>query len=111
MADNFTTNPGTGGQTFASDDIAGVQYPISKIAFGAPDSVTQVSLVNPLPVAFTSQALTDAQLRAAPVPFTANALPLPSDAATLPGCGEEPRAGAPIARQGPGWPVRAGLSW
>ena len=38
MADNFATNPGSGGSTFASDDVGGVQYPRIKIAVG-PDGV------------------------------------------------------------------------
>lgn len=38
MADNFETNAATGGVTFASDDVAGVHYPISKLAFGALDA-------------------------------------------------------------------------
>ncbi len=51
MADNVTTNPGTGGETFATDDIAGVQYPRSKITLGA-DGVNDgdVSATNPMPV-------------------------------------------------------------
>jgi hypothetical protein len=40
MANNFTANPGAGGVTFASDDVAGAHYPISKIAYGAEDSAT-----------------------------------------------------------------------
>lgn len=36
MADNVIANAGSGGATFASDDIAGVQYPRSKVVWG-PD--------------------------------------------------------------------------
>ena len=68
MADNFTSDPASGGQTFASDDIGGVQYPIGKLAFGALDSVTLVSAANALPI---TGALTDTQLRATPVPVSA----------------------------------------
>ena len=50
MADNFTTNAGSGGETFASDDVGGVQYPISKLGHGALDSVTLVSTSSGLPV-------------------------------------------------------------
>lgn len=39
MADNFIANAGAGGETFASDDIGGIQYPISKIGIGALNSV------------------------------------------------------------------------
>jgi hypothetical protein len=40
MADNFATNPGSGGATFASDDVGGIQYPRVKKAVG-PDGVAQ----------------------------------------------------------------------
>jgi len=56
VADNVVANPGTGGATFATDDIGGVHYPISKMAFGALDSATLVSSANPYPV--TDAALT-----------------------------------------------------
>lgn len=51
MADNFTANPGSGGSTFASDDITSVQYPRLKITLGA-DGVNDgdISLTNPAPV-------------------------------------------------------------
>ena len=39
MADNFVTNAGSGGSTFASDDVGpGVQYPRVKISVGADGS-------------------------------------------------------------------------
>lgn len=52
MADNITTNPGTGGPVIASDDISGVQYPRGKIALG-DNGVNDgdVSKNNPLPTA------------------------------------------------------------
>src|SRR5689334_18222090 len=50
MADNVVANAGAGGATFATDDIAGVHYPISKIAYGALDSATLVSTANPMPI-------------------------------------------------------------
>lgn len=34
MADNFVANAGSGGSTFGSDDVAGVQYPRMKISQG-----------------------------------------------------------------------------
>jgi hypothetical protein len=34
MADNFTTNAGSGGNTFASDDVSSVQYPRVKRSLG-----------------------------------------------------------------------------
>ncbi len=51
MADNVVANPGAGGETLATDDIGGVQYPRSKLVIGA-DGVNDgdVSAANPLPV-------------------------------------------------------------
>jgi hypothetical protein len=42
MADNVVTNPGSGGATFATDDIGGIQWPFSKLAFGPRDTATEV---------------------------------------------------------------------
>lgn len=51
MADNFTANAGSGGSTFASDDIGGTQYPRVKITQGGDGSSDgDVSKTNPLPV-------------------------------------------------------------
>lgn len=57
MADNFATNAGSGGDTFAADDILGVKYPRSKITIGI-DGVNDgdVSATNPLPVTSTTLA-------------------------------------------------------
>jgi hypothetical protein len=65
VADNVTANPGSGGPSFAADDIGGVYFPRTKLALGA-DGVNDgdVSSSNPLPV---TGPLTDAQLRAAAV--------------------------------------------
>jgi len=40
MADNVVADPGALGATFATDDIGGIHYPISKITIGALDSST-----------------------------------------------------------------------
>lgn len=50
MADNYTANAGSGGDTFAADDVAGVKYPRVKLAVGA-DGVNDgdVSATNPMP--------------------------------------------------------------
>lgn len=50
MADNYQTNTGAGGPTFASDDIGGVQHPRAKIEWGEDGSATDSSLSAPLPV-------------------------------------------------------------
>lgn len=75
MSDNFATNPGSGGETFASDDIGGVQYPRIKLSWGADGVAVDVSGANPLPTSVVgtvavSGPLTDAQLRAAAVPVS-----------------------------------------
>jgi hypothetical protein len=56
MSDNFTANAGSGGSTFASDDIGGVQYPRVKISAGADGAATDVSLTNPMPASLVGVA-------------------------------------------------------
>jgi hypothetical protein len=51
MADNLTLNAGSGGATVATDDVGGVHYPISKLCFGALNTVTMVAAAEGLPVA------------------------------------------------------------
>jgi len=50
MADNVTSNAGSGGPVWATDDIGGVHFPRFKIAHGADGSATDTSAANPLPV-------------------------------------------------------------
>lgn len=50
MADNFVANAGSGGATFASDDISSVQYPRVKPSWGADGSATDTSVAAPMPV-------------------------------------------------------------
>jgi hypothetical protein len=52
MADGFLTNAGSGGNTFASDDIGpGVHYPRIKLVHGADGTNDgDISTANPLPV-------------------------------------------------------------
>lgn len=40
MADNFTANAGSGGSTFAADDLSGILYPRVKVSVGS-DAVAQ----------------------------------------------------------------------
>lgn len=63
MADNFPTNPGSGGVTLAADDIAGVYHPRTKIGHGVDGSYVDVSVDNPLPITIEA-------LRATDTPFT-----------------------------------------
>ena len=68
-----------GGETdpkVATDEVGGVHYQVTKLAFGAPGDATPVSENDPLPV---SGPLTDAELRAKPVPVTRS----PDDTAAL----------------------------
>lgn len=51
MADNFVSNPGSGGSTFAADDIGSVLYLRTKPSHGADGSATDTSHAAPLPVA------------------------------------------------------------
>lgn len=62
MADNVTANPGSGGSTFASDDIGGVQFTRVKLVLGA-DGVNDGDLAsgNAMPVTGTV-AVTNAGL-------------------------------------------------
>lgn len=58
MADNVIANPGAGGATFATDDIAGVHYPLTKIAIGDLDSNEgPVSSNNPLPAKISGESV------------------------------------------------------
>lgn len=50
MADNFVTNAGAGGSTFASDDISSVQHPRVKIEWGADGTANDASAAAPVPV-------------------------------------------------------------
>lgn len=50
MTDNVTTNPGSGGATFATEDVGGVHHQKVKVEFGPPDTATPVDADNPLPV-------------------------------------------------------------
>lgn len=54
MADNFVANAGSGGSTFASDDISSVHYPRVKPSWGADGTATDVSVAAPMPVEMVS---------------------------------------------------------
>lgn len=54
MADNFVTNAGSGGSTFAADDISSVLFPRVKPAWGADGTATDVSVAAPMPVELVS---------------------------------------------------------
>jgi len=58
MADNTTLNSGSGGDTIATDDIAGVKHQRVKIEYGVDGSATDVSDTNPLPIDDAGGSLT-----------------------------------------------------
>lgn len=67
MADNFEANPGSGGNSFASDDISSVHYPRVKVSWGADGSAVDASMAAPFPVAALQESN---QLTAAGSPLT-----------------------------------------
>jgi hypothetical protein len=86
MPDNVGYTPGSGA-TIAADEIGGVLHQRVKIGVGADGVAADVSAANPLPISGVvntglSQPLTDAQIRATPLPVSASTLPLPTGAAT-----------------------------
>lgn len=50
MADNFVANAGSGGSTFAADDISSVLHPRVKVEWGADGSANDTAVAAPLPV-------------------------------------------------------------
>jgi hypothetical protein len=50
MADNFVTNAGSGGSTFAADDISAVLHPRVKCEWGPDGTATDTSVAAPMPV-------------------------------------------------------------
>lgn len=72
MVDNVILNPGSGGDTVAADDIAGIKYQRVKAGFGVDGAYVDVSSTDPLPVV---GPLTDTQLRATAVPVSGTFYP------------------------------------
>ncbi len=64
MSDNVVLNPGTGGDTVATDDVGGTHFQRIKLDVGGDGVSSPVTTGNPLPVA---GPLTDAELRATPL--------------------------------------------
>jgi len=82
MADNFTSNPGAGGDTFAADDVSGVKFPYSKIDIGGDGASSPVTAANPMPVSVSGSVavtgpLTDAELRATDLPVRVDSYAYP----------------------------------
>lgn len=62
MADNFVANAGSGGSTFAADDISSVLHPRVKVEWGADGSASDTSASAPLPVQVIGQATSGCSL-------------------------------------------------
>jgi hypothetical protein len=58
MADNTVLNAGSGGDTIATDDVAGVKYQVVKLAVGADGAASLVANANPIPVSDAGGSLT-----------------------------------------------------
>lgn len=56
MSDNFVANAGSGGDTFAADDIGSVKYPRVKPSWGVDGAATDASVAAPLPVQSTLES-------------------------------------------------------
>lgn len=67
MADNVTANAGSGGATFATDDVAGVHYPFSKLAWGPRDTANEVDRASGKAMPVQGEAAHDAATTGAPV--------------------------------------------
>lgn len=50
MSDNFVTNPGSGGSTFAADDISSVYFPRVKLTWGVDGVAADAAVAAPVPV-------------------------------------------------------------
>lgn len=72
-ADNVTTNAGSGGSTFATDDIGGVHYPFSKLAWGPRDTANEVDRASGKAMPVQGEAAHDAATTGAPVLIGAEA--------------------------------------
>ena len=50
MSNNYTTNAGSGGNTFASKDVSGTHYPAVAATWGTDGVATNVAVATPMPV-------------------------------------------------------------
>ena len=86
MADNYTTNAGSGGDTFAADDIAGVKFPRVKLIVGADGANDgDVASGNPLPISAASLPLPSGAATAAKQPALGTAGTASADVITVQG--------------------------
>lgn len=66
-ADNVTANAGSGGATFATDDIAGIQWPFVKAAWGPRDTANEVDRAPGKGLPIQGEAIQGATATGAPV--------------------------------------------
>lgn len=66
MADNTVTNPGSGGDTIATDDVSGVKHQRVKVEFGTDGVATDVSASNPLPMTQAADMLASNPVESTP---------------------------------------------
>ena len=64
MADNTVLNAGSGGDTIATDEIAGIKHQQVKVEWGVDGTATPVSAANPMPVVQTGTHAVNATLGA-----------------------------------------------
>lgn len=80
MADNLTAP--ASGSVLATDEIAGVHYPRTKLSIGADGVAVDVSAAAPLPVGVVGTVPVSGTFYQATQPVSAASLPLPAGAAT-----------------------------
>lgn len=109
MADNFTANPGSGGDTFRADDIGTYKIPASKINLGADNADDGfVSSSNPLPVSAASLPLPTGAATAAKQPALGTAGVASTDVITVQGIASgvaQPVSGTVAATQSGTWNI------
>lgn len=54
--DPVVLNLGSGGDSIGTDNVGGVNYEITKVAYGDADTITRVDETNPLPVKQTTSS-------------------------------------------------------
>ena len=84
MADNFVANAGSGGSTFAADDIGpGVLHPRVKVEWGADGTVNDTSIAAPLPVSVGVQTTGGCTIHRLLSAATTNATSVKASAGTV----------------------------
>ena len=85
MSDNFTANSGSGGDTFAADDVGGVKHTRVKCEWGADGAVNDTSATAPFPVQLIASTTSGCTLHSAVSAASANATNVKASAGKLHG--------------------------